>query len=87
MSAMLHAAVPFFVVFIMSQASTTTVMTTTPLVTVVSSGMPSLLSTVTMAPSLIRLPETSGQHYVVLSPPLPLTPWHSGSVLGLASVL
>ena len=35
MSAMLHAVVPFFVVFIMSQASTTMAMTTTPLVTVV----------------------------------------------------
>ena len=51
MSAMLLAVVPFFVVFIMSQASTTMAMTTTPLVTVVSSGMLSLLSTVTMAPS------------------------------------
>ena len=35
MSAMLHAVVPFFVVFIMSQASTTMAMTNTPLVTVV----------------------------------------------------
>ena len=44
MSAMLHAVVPFFVVFIMSQASTIMAMTTTPLVTVVSSGTLSLHS-------------------------------------------
>ena len=35
MSAMLHAVVPFFVVFIMSQASTTMAMTTFHLVTCV----------------------------------------------------
>ena len=52
MSVMLQAVVPFFVVFIMSQVSTTMAMTTTPPVTVVSLGMSSLLSTVTMAPLL-----------------------------------
>ena len=35
MCTMLHAAVPFFVVFIMPQASTTMAMTTTPPVTCV----------------------------------------------------
>ena len=50
MSAMLHAVVPFFVVFIMSQASTTMAMITTPLLPVVSFGMSSLLSTITIAP-------------------------------------
>ena len=58
-------------------------MTTTPLVTVLCSSMSSLLSTVTMTPSLMRLPGTSGQHDVVL-PPL-LTPQHSGDV-GLTTV-
>ena len=58
-SAMLHAVVPFFVVFIMSQASTTTAMTTTPVVTVVCCGTLSLLSTVTMAPWLMGLPAIS----------------------------
>ena len=67
---MLHAVVPLFAVFIMSQASTTMAMTTAPLVTVVSSGMS--LSTVNMAPSLMGLPTTSGQHDVVLLPLLPL---------------
>ena len=47
---MLHAVVPFFVVFIMLQASTTMAMTSSPLVTVVPSGTLSLLSMVTMAP-------------------------------------
>ena len=73
-----------FVVFIMSEASTTTAKTTTPLVTEVSSGTLSLLSKVTMVPSLMGLPATSGQHDVAL-PPL-LTPRHSRSVVGLASV-
>ena len=67
----------------MSQVSTTTAMTTTPPVTVVSSGMSSL-SSVTMAPSLIGLPTMLGQHDVVLLPPL--TPRCSGGVLGLASM-
>ena len=83
MSAMLHA-VPFLVVFIMSQASTTTAMTTTPPMTVVSSGTSSLLSMVTMTPSLMGLPVASGQHDVIL-PPL-LTPRHSGGVACLATV-
>ena len=77
-----YAVVLFFVVFIMSQASTMA-MVTTPLMTVVSSGTSSL-SVVTMAPSLMELPATSGQHDVVLPPPL--TPRHSGSVFGLATV-
>ena len=57
-------------VFIMSQVSTTIAMTATPPVTVVSSGTSSLLSTVTMASSLVGLPATLGQHDVVLLPPL-----------------
>ena len=39
---------------------------------------------VTIAPSLIGLPATSGQHDEVLPPPL--TPRHSGVVVGLATV-
>ena len=74
----------FLVVFIMSQASSTTAMTTTPLVTVVCSGTLCLLSMVTMVPSLIGIPATSGQHDVVL-PPL-LTSRHSGGFVGLATV-
>ena len=58
-------------------------MTTSPPVTVVSSGMSSL-SLVTMAPSLIGLATTLGQHDVVLLPPL--TPRCSGGVLGHATV-
>ena len=72
MSAMLHSVVPFFVVFIMSKASTTMATAMTPPVTVVSSGPSSLL---TMAPSLMGSPATSGQHDVVLPPPLTLTLW------------
>ena len=67
----------------MSQVSASTAMTTTPPVTVVSSGMSSL-SLVTMAPSLMGLPITLGQHDLVLLPPL--TPRCSGHVLGHASV-
>ena len=67
----------------MSEVYNTMAMTTTPLVTVVSSGMSSL-SSVTMAPSLMGLPTTLGQHDVVL--PSPLTPRCSGGVIGLASV-
>ena len=67
----------------MSQVSTSTTMTTTPPVTVVSSGMSSL-SSVTMAPPLMGLPTVLGQHDVVLPPPL--TPRGSGGVLGCASV-
>ena len=55
--------------------------TTTP-VAVVSSGMSSL-SSVTVAPSLIGLHTTLGQHDVVLPPPL--TPRCSGGVLGLVN--
>ena len=68
----------------MSQASATTAMTTTPPMTVVCSGMSSLFTTVTMAPSLMGLPVTSGQHDVVL-PPL-LTLRNSGSVVDPAIV-
>ena len=58
-------------------------MNTTPPVTVVSSGLSSI-SSVTMAPSLMGLPATLGQHEVVLPPPLMLR--CSGGVIGLASV-
>ena len=68
----------------MSQATTTTAMTTTPTVTVVHSDTSPLLSMVTMAPSLMGLQATSGQHDVVL-PPL-LTPRHPGGVIGPATV-
>ena len=61
----------------------TTAMTTTPLVMVVSSGMSSI-SSVTMAISLMGLPATSGQHEVVLLPPLMLK--CPGGVIGLASM-
>ena len=53
----------------MPQVSTTMAMTSTPPVTVVSSGMSSI-SSVTVAPSLMRLPTTLGQHDVFLPPPL-----------------
>ena len=66
----------------MSHVSTT-VMTTTPPVTVVSSGLSSV-SSVTMAPSLVGLPATLGQHEVVLLPLL--MPRCPGGVIGLASV-
>ena len=72
-----------FLVVIMSQVSTTMAMTTTPPVTVVSSGMSSI-SSVTVASSLMGLPTTLGQHDVVLLPSL--TPRCSGGVLGIASV-
>ena len=68
----------------MSQFSNTMAMTSTPPVIAVCSHTSSLLSTVTMAPSLMGLPTTSGQHDVVLSPPL--TPRHSGGVIGLTTV-
>ena len=83
MSAILHAVVPFFVVFIMSQASTTMAMTNTLPVIVVFSGKSPLLLTVTMAPSLMGLPATSGQHDVVL---MLLLTRHSGGVPGLVTV-
>ena len=72
-------------VFIMSQASTTTAMTTTPPVTVVHSSMSCLLSVVTMAPSLMGLSVISGQHDAVLLPTL--TPRNPGGVVGPAIVL
>ena len=75
----------FCSVFIMSQASTTMAMTITPPVTCVCSGMSSLLSTVTIAPSLMGLPATSGQHDVVLSPLL--TPRYSKGASSLTNVL
>ena len=67
----------------MSQVSTTTATTTTPPVTVVSSGM-SYITSVTVAPSLMGLPTTLGQHDVVLLPPLTLR--CSGGVIGHASM-
>ena len=67
----------------MSQVSTFTALTTTPPVTVGSSGMSSL-SSVTMAPSLMGLPTILGQHNVVLLSPQ--TQRGSGGVLGHASV-
>ena len=68
----------------MSQASTTTATTTTPLVTVVSSGMSSPLNGY-HDPSLIGIPATSGQDDVILPPSL--TPRDSGGVVDLATVL
>ena len=67
-------------VFIMSEASATIAMTTSIPVPVVGSSMSSLLSTVTLASSLMGPPVTSGQHYVAL------TPRNSGDVVGLAAV-
>ena len=67
----------------MSHIITTMAMTTTPPVTVVSSGMSSI-SSVTVAPSLMGLPTLLCQHDVVLLPPL--MPRCSGGVIGLASV-
>ena len=58
----------------------TTALTTTPPVTVVSSG----LSSVTVAPSLTGFPVSLEQHGVV--PPPPLMPRSSGGVLGSVSV-
>ena len=81
---MLHAVVPFFVVFIMSQASTTMAMTTTPPVTIVCFITLSSFSTVTKAPSFIGLPAMASKHAVVLPPPL--TPRLSGGIVGFASV-
>ena len=57
--------------------------TTAPLVTMVSSGLSSVLS-VTMAPSLMGLSATLDQHEVVQPPHL--LPRGSGGVVGLASV-
>ena len=71
-------------VFIMCPASATMTMTTTTPMTVVCSSMLSLLTTVTMASSLMGLPVTSGQDDVVLPPSLMQR--SSGSVVGLATV-
>ena len=69
----------------MSQASATMETTTTPTLTVVCSSTLSLLKAVTMAPSLMGLLATSGQHDVVL--PSPLIPKDTRGVVGLATVL
>ena len=66
----------------MSHVSTMA-MTSTPPVMVVSSGLSSVLS-VTMAPCLMGLPATLGQHEVVQPPPL--MPRGSGGVVGHASM-
>ena len=68
-------------VFIMSQAYTTTGMTI-PLVTFVLQYV--ISPTVTMAPSLMGLPATSGQHDVLLPPLLILR--YSGGVVGFATM-
>ena len=81
MYAQLHAVDLLCSVFIMSQASATVAMTTTPPVTAVWSGTWALLTTVTIAPSLMELPMTSGQHDMVL---LPLR--DSWGVVGLVSL-
>ena len=61
----------------------TTALTTTPPVTVVSSGLSSV-SSVTVAPSLTGFPVSLDQHGMV--PPPPLMPRGSGGVLGSVSV-
>ena len=61
----------------------TTALTTTPPVTVVSSGLSSV-SSVTVAPSLTGFPVSLDQHGMV--PPPPLMPRGSGDVLGSVSV-
>ena len=66
----------------MSHVSTTA-STTTPLVTVVSSGLSSV-SSVTVAPSLTGFPVSLDWHGVV--PPPPLMPRGPGGVLGSVSV-
>ena len=58
-------------------------LTTTPPVTVESSGLSSV-SSVTVAPSLIGFPVSLDQHGVV--PPPPLMPRGSGGVIGSVSV-
>ena len=60
-----------------------TALTTTPAVTVVSSGLSSVLS-VTVAPSLTGFPVSLDQHGMV--PPPPLMQRGSGGVLGSVSV-
>ena len=71
--------------FIMSQASATTAITTTLPVIVVCSGTSSLLMTITMAPTLMELPVTVGQHDVVLLWLLMLR--DTRGVVGLTTVL
>ena len=61
----------------------TMALTTTPPVTVVSSGLSSV-SSVTVAPSLTGFPVSLDQHGMV--PPPPLMPRGSGGVLGSVSV-
>ena len=61
----------------------TMALTTTPPVTVVSSGLSSM-SSVTVAPSLTGFPVSLDQHGMV--PPAPLMPRGSGGVLGSVSV-
>ena len=61
----------------------TTALTTTPPVTVVSSGLSSV-SSVTVAPSHTGFPVSLDQHGVV--PPPPLMPRGPGGVLGSVSV-
>ena len=61
----------------------TMAMTTIPPVMVVSSGLSSVYS-VNVAPSLMGLSATLGQHEVVQTPPLTLR--GSGGVIGLVSV-
>ena len=68
----------------MSQAFATMATSTTTPVTIVFSNMSSLLSTVTKAPCLMGLPVTSGQHDMVLPPPL--TQMNCGGLAGLATV-
>ena len=68
----------------MSQASATMAMATTTPVTVVCSGTSSVLTAVTVAPSIMGLPAMLGQHDVALPPPLTLK--ESGGVVGLATV-
>ena len=70
-------------VFIMSPASTTMALTTTPLVTVVCCYIISSLNSY-HDPSLVGVPVTSGQHDVAL--PQLLTPRYSGAVVGFATV-
>ena len=67
----------------MLQASATTATATTP-VTAVCYGTLSLLTTVTIGPSLMGDPAMSGQHDMVLLPPLTLR--DSGGVVGLTTV-
>ena len=66
---------------ILSQSITATATTLPVLCAAVSL---SLTTTVTLPPSLMELPVTSGQHHVVLLPLL--MPWYIGVVVGLATI-